>query len=239
MKLSKLYFLTVIGLALAMGVTGCKRKPTRLTDIPGRTTRPPTNAPPAEPIVSESPGGLKPPGTTPGSGTSTMRQPEPGPTVPVEPPVKTAPVEPPTNPIAMNKDGTIPTGDLMDLDGGKYKKDRDFFKLNTVFFDFDRATVRAGERVKVEEVALYLKGDAKVKLMVEGHCDERGTEEYNRALGERRALSLREYLANLGIAADRIHTISYGEDQPAVPGHNEAAWGKNRRGEFVLLKPVQ
>lgn len=238
MKLSKLYFLTVIGLALAMGVTGCKRKPTRLTDIPGRTKTVPTDAAPAPPVVSEAPGGTK---SGSGSGTLTLPPIGPGPTVPLDPPVRPAPLPVPMPPdtIAKNPDGTIPTGDLMDLYDGKYKKDRDFFKLNTVFFDFDRATVRAGERVKVEEVALYLKGDAKVKLLVEGHCDERGTEEYNRALGERRALSLREYLANLGIAADRIHTISYGEDQPAVPGHNEAAWGKNRRGEFVLLKPVQ
>ncbi|MBI2925668.1 MAG: peptidoglycan-associated lipoprotein Pal [Verrucomicrobia bacterium] len=115
--------------------------------------------------------------------------------------------------------------------------DRQKFKEQTVYFDFDRAAVRPAEKTKVEFVATYLKGNPTNKLRVEGHCDERGTEEYNRALGERRALSLREYLINLGIGADRIITISYGEDRPAVPGQDESAWSKNRRGEFVLLLP--
>ena len=86
-------------------------------------------------------------------------------------------------------------------------------------------------------LADYLKGAPTDALLVEGHCDERGTEEYNRSLGERRALALREYLINSGIASDRIITRSYGEDRPAVQGHDETAWSKNRRGEFILLKP--
>jgi peptidoglycan-associated lipoprotein len=72
---------------------------------------------------------------------------------------------------------------------------------------------------------------------VEGHCDERGTEGYNLSLGERRALAVRTYLVNLGISADRVYTISFGEARPAVDGHTEAAWSKNRRGEFILLLP--
>ena len=75
------------------------------------------------------------------------------------------------------------------------------------------------------------------KLLIEGNCDERGTEEYNRALGERRALAAREALAKLGIDPMRIRTISYGKDKPADPGHDEAAWAKNRRDDFVLLHP--
>jgi peptidoglycan-associated lipoprotein len=86
-------------------------------------------------------------------------------------------------------------------------------------------------------VANYFKQHSAEKLQIEGHCDERGTEEYNRALGERRALAIREYLVNLGVAADRVYTLSWGEDKPADTGHDEAAWGKNRRGEFILLKP--
>ena len=74
-------------------------------------------------------------------------------------------------------------------------------------------------------------------LRIEGYCDERGTEEYNRALGDRRALSAREYLAKLGINPEDIQTISFGKDKPADPGHNAAAWAKNRRCEFVLLTP--
>jgi len=76
--------------------------------------------------------------------------------------------------------------------------------------------------------------------LIEGHCDERGTEEYNRALGEKRAQALREYLASkLGVDAGNIRTLSYGKDRPAVPDHNDAAWAKNRRGEFVVLLPKQ
>ena len=75
------------------------------------------------------------------------------------------------------------------------------------------------------------------KILVEGHCDERGTEEYNRALGERRALSVRDRLVELGVGADRIRTMSLGEDRPADPGFSGDAYQANRRGEFVLLKP--
>ncbi|HTV76093.1 MAG TPA: OmpA family protein, partial [Candidatus Baltobacteraceae bacterium] len=82
-----------------------------------------------------------------------------------------------------------------------------------------------------------LKSDPNAKLLIEGHCDERGTEEYNRSLGERRALALREELARNEIDAGRIRTISYGKDKPVDPGHDESAWSKNRRDDFVLLHP--
>jgi len=116
-------------------------------------------------------------------------------------------------------------------------EDREYFKNQTVYFDFDKAAVRASERHKVQAVADALKKRPEASVEVEGHCDERGTEEYNRSLGERRALSIREYLVLLGISSERIFTVSFGEDKPAVPGHNEAAWSKNRRGEFILLTP--
>ena len=73
-----------------------------------------------------------------------------------------------------------------------------------------------------------------LQVLIEGHCDERGTDEYNLALGERRALAVRRYLVALGISADRLHTISYGEEKPAVLGSDEAAWSKNRRAEFKV-----
>ena len=76
-----------------------------------------------------------------------------------------------------------------------------------------------------------------MRFNVEGHCDERGTEEYNRSLGERRALALRELLVAAGVSADRVHTLSFGKDKPVETGHNEAAWSKNRRGEFILVLP--
>jgi peptidoglycan-associated lipoprotein len=118
-----------------------------------------------------------------------------------------------------------------------YNEDREALKASTLYFDFDRASVRTSERKKVEKVAAALKARAETAVEIEGHCDERGTEEYNRSLGERRALAVREYLITLGIEPDRIFTVSFGKDRPVLPGHNEAAWSKNRRGEFVLLIP--
>src|SRR5205085_10123014 len=94
--------------------------------------------------------------------------------------------------------------------------DRAMFKGNAVYFEYDRATLRKGEMAKLAAVAEHLKSNAGDALLIEGHCDERGTEEYNRALGERRALAAREYLVNLGVHADRIRTLSYGEDRPAI-----------------------
>jgi peptidoglycan-associated lipoprotein len=116
-------------------------------------------------------------------------------------------------------------------------KHPEILQADSVYFDFDRSNVKPGERSKVEAVAAYLKENPVNKLLIEGNCDERGTEEYNRALGERRALSLREYLVNLGVSAERIRTISYGEDRPLDPDHTPAAWAKNRRGDFVVLTP--
>jgi peptidoglycan-associated lipoprotein len=114
--------------------------------------------------------------------------------------------------------------------------DRETLKNYTVYFEFDRSAVRQSEQPKVQAVANVLKNQPDTKLQIEGHCDERGTEEYNRSLGERRALALREFLINLGIDGNRIYTVSFGEDKPAVQGHNEEAWAKNRRGEFILYR---
>jgi len=118
-----------------------------------------------------------------------------------------------------------------------FNQDRAALAAQTVHFDFDSSVVKASEKANVEAVASALKSDTAAKLLIEGHCDERGTEEYNRSLGERRALALRESLATLSVDPMRVKTISYGEDKPADPGHDESAWRKNRRGEFVLLHP--
>lgn len=103
-----------------------------------------------------------------------------------------------------------------------------------VHFDYDSARIKPSEVSKLEAVASALKGNNK-NLIVEGHTDERGTSEYNRALGERRAQAAREELVHLGLPASRITTISYGKDRPIEPSHDDAAYSANRRAEFVLV----
>lgn len=137
--------------------------------------------------------------------------------------------------ISVNSDGTLDTTGLDSFED--MLMDREAFQANTVYFDFDKSEIHPDDRGKVEAVASHLTQNATDKVLIEGHCDERGTEEYNRALGERRALSVRELLAELGVAAERVRTMSYGADRPAADGQDEYSYSKNRRGEFILLKP--
>jgi peptidoglycan-associated lipoprotein len=108
---------------------------------------------------------------------------------------------------------------------------------HTVYFDFDSSALKSREKTKVEAVVEYLKSNPTKLVRVEGNCDERGTEEYNRALGERRALAVREEIVRMGIESSRVVTLSNGKDQPAETGHDDAAWAKNRRDEFIVLIP--
>lgn len=105
-----------------------------------------------------------------------------------------------------------------------------------VYFAYDSYQLAPEEVVKIEQVAEFMRNNKDVVLIVEGHCDERGSNEYNLSLGEQRALAIRSYLLNLGIAPERIQTRSFGEERPAVPGHDESAWRFNRRGEFALYR---
>ena len=106
--------------------------------------------------------------------------------------------------------------------------------LQNIYFDFDRSNIRPDFQPVMEGIAEWLNRNGHKQLLIEGHCDERGTSEYNLALGERRSLSVRKYLVGLGISPDRLHTISYGEEKPAVSGHDETAWAENRRAEFKV-----
>ena len=115
--------------------------------------------------------------------------------------------------------------------------DRDALKANMVHFDYDSAAIRSSERADLQTVADYMKSAAGKALLIEGHCDERGTDEYNRALGERRALSVREALIQLGADASKMTTRSYGRDRKIALGNDEASHAQNRRGEFVVLTP--
>jgi peptidoglycan-associated lipoprotein len=153
-------------------------------------------------------------------------------TIPNTPPINPEPV-----PTFNDKPpGNIPTTPDSEINLPDYNQDRAALAAYTVHFKFDSAVVQDKEQANIASVGQALSGDANLKLLIEGHCDERGTEEYNRALGERRALALREALAKIGVDAMRIKTISYGKDKPADTGHAESAWSKNRRGEFVLLR---
>ena len=133
---------------------------------------------------------------------------------------------------------TLPT-DLPDNDRlADREHDRSKFAAQTVYFEFDRSNVKQGDVSRIQQVASEFKAlPAGHDLLVEGHCDERGTEEYNRALGERRALAIREMLIGSGLDPQHVFTKSFGKDQPADPAHVEEAWAKNRRGEFILVLP--
>jgi peptidoglycan-associated lipoprotein len=106
--------------------------------------------------------------------------------------------------------------------------------LRDLQFEFDRWELTPEARHTLEELASAMKAFPNLKLTIEGHADERGTSEYNLALGARRAQSARDYLVNLGVAAERLETISYGQERPVDPGHNEIAWALNRRAHFVV-----
>ena len=110
----------------------------------------------------------------------------------------------------------------------------DTSRLEDVSFDFDRSDIKPDARRILAENADWLSEHRRVKVQIEGHCDERGTVEYNLALGQRRATSIRKYLVALGVRPERLFTISYGEEQPVDPGHSEGAWAKNRRAHFKI-----
>ncbi len=132
-------------------------------------------------------------------------------------------------------EGMEPGGALAERPEGISKTERG--KFEPVYFAYDSAAVNPNEGTKLDAVANFLRTDSTGVILVEGHCDEKGTAEYNRALGERRALAAREELIHRGADAARIQTISYGKDRPADTGHTEAAMAKNRRDEFVIVRP--
>ncbi|HEX7078800.1 MAG TPA: peptidoglycan-associated lipoprotein Pal [Candidatus Eisenbacteria bacterium] len=140
----------------------------------------------------------------------TTATPEPTPPPPTEtpaPPQETAPPPPPAEQPTM--------------------------ALEDAFFDFDDASLRQDAKSALEGDAKYLEKNSSANVVIEGHCDERGSVEYNLALGEKRARAAKDYLVSYGIPANRMTTISYGKERPFDPGHSEDAWSKNRRAHFV------
>jgi len=110
----------------------------------------------------------------------------------------------------------------------------DMLTLDTIYFDFDRSDIRSDQRTVLADNAKSIESESEITVLIEGHCDERGTNEYNMALGQRRADSVKRYMVNYGIEAARLSTVTYGEERPVDYGHDEEAWSKNRRVEFVV-----
>jgi peptidoglycan-associated lipoprotein len=109
-------------------------------------------------------------------------------------------------------------------------------EAESIYFNFDKSFIRLEYRSVLKKKAEFLKDSPDIHIRIEGNCDERGTNEYNLALGERRATSAAKFLISLGISPDRIETISYGEERPLALGHGEGAWAQNRRDDFVVIK---
>jgi len=109
-------------------------------------------------------------------------------------------------------------------------------EVQDAYFDLDKADIRADARVALAKTADFLKAHPDAKVVIEGHCDERGSTEYNLALGDRRAMAAKNFLVSLGIPADQLTTVSYGKERPFCSDHDETCWQQNRRGHFVLAK---
>ena len=208
MKAVKIASYLVLALVVSLSAVGCRKNPQRTTAIPGLQG-----------------GAIRDTGSRPIDNAQRV-------------PVDTG--------VGNNNN---PSGNILDPNKGdglsaakgdfsNWIENRDEFKGQTIYFEFDKSTIKPSEVGKLEEVARKMKTQFQGKaLRIEGHCDERGTEEYNRSLGDRRALSIREKLVALGLNPEMVPTVSFGEDKPADLGHAEAAWSKNRRGELILLSP--
>ena len=156
--------------------------------------------------------------------------------MPPPPMAETTPARPPAPPEPVPEPAPVPPMPVTDDAIGSRSLDeinRDS-PLKPVFYGLDQSEVDAAGQQVLQANAEVLKKYPSWQVTIEGHCDERGTAEYNLALGERRAVAARTYLLSLGIAADRVKTISYGKEFPFDPAHNEAAWAKNRRAHFVV-----
>ncbi|HEX4349901.1 MAG TPA: OmpA family protein [Verrucomicrobiae bacterium] len=214
MKLNKIVLPLALALAAMLSTTGCKHGFNgKVTTLPGHRTPVPSDTGGNQNTLP--PGNQLPPGDNANANANPFG-------------------------ASANPNGTFPT--TTDWTPENMNQDRDKLAAFTVHFKFDSAVVQDSEQANLAGVGQALTSDPNAKLLIEGHCDERGTEEYNRSLGERRALALREALAKDGVDPMRVRTISYGKDKPVDPGHDEAAWTKNRRGEFIYCTaktPVQ
>lgn len=158
------------------------------------------------------------------------KKPEP---TPEPPPPAVAHTEPPPPEV---KAPPVDTTKPVDMSAAKYAEFQKAasLALKDINFDFDRSDIRDADKSKLQAIATFMKAYGSAHIMIEGHCDERGTVEYNLALGDRRAFAAQSYLSGLGVSRDRLATISYGKEKPKAMGSNEESWFVNRRDEFKL-----
>ncbi len=160
---------------------------------------------------------------------------------PVQPPPPTTfgtPTKPPAPPEPVRESVVVPPVPIVEdrVSTGSLDEINKNSPLKPVFFNYDSTEISSEGQKILDGNTEVLKKNSTWVVTIEGHCDERGTAEYNLALGERRAVAARTYLVSLGILADRIRTVSYGKEFPFDPGHSETAWGKNRRDHFVVTQ---
>ena len=151
-----------------------------------------------------------------------------GEAVATPPPAETQPV--PQEPISTE---TMKPEEMQTAMAGVAATQEKPSEFPDIHFDYDKSFIREDAKPTLQEVADYLKANPAASILIEGHCDERGTPEYNLALGERRAESAKTYLVSLGVKAGAVSTVSFGEEKPIDPGHDEVAWERNRRDHFV------
>jgi peptidoglycan-associated lipoprotein len=202
---------SVLALSGLVVLSGCAKKPVV-------TSAGPAIVGPGATVTTPAPGAG---GVSPGSEVAVVR-----PTPPTE-----TPIAPPPGVYSSPLPGTgVGTG----VGAGAGPGAGGTSPLKDVFFQYDRAIIELDQRGALDGNVRWLMANSRVRIVVEGHCDERGTAEYNLGLGERRAKAVRDYLVTAGIAPSRISTISYGKERPFVPGHDESAWKQNRRAHFSV-----
>lgn len=168
----------------------------------------------------------RPPAVTTDAGRTAPARPSPTPPPWPDVPVDAGPdVQPMAEDAARSEDFSV--NDPASGEGGP---------LADVYFEYDQARLGDEARAILEKHALWLQNHRAARATIEGHCDERGTTDYNLALGEQRARAARDYLVSLGVAGDRLTTVSYGKERPLDPASNEAAWAKNRRAHFLVSR---
>ena len=201
--------ISVLALAVLIGALalwGCAKKP--VVTGAGPTI--------SSPGPGTAPGIGGPPAAPGGAGSSVGEIPVTRPVPPTETPIQSSPG---VSGSALPGGGAAAAG---------------ISPLKDIFFEYDKAVVEAGQKSTLDDNVRWLKANGNARILVEGHCDERGTAEYNLGLGDRRAKAVRDYLLSSGVAANRVGTISYGKERPFAFGHDENAWKQNRRVHFAL-----